>query len=288
MKYTYFIALVLVPIACMSQDVNPFAPDQSAPPLRSGMKLVFSEEFNYTGKPDTTIWSYETGYVRNNELQWYQSDNAICKEGRLLIEGRKANFPNPDYVAGSNNWKTNRDTVRYTSSSIKTMNKKAWQFGRFEVRARIDTALGSWPAIWTLGVEQGWPWCGEIDMMEFYLSDSVPSILANVAWGTNKRWVAKWDMTKTPVAEFIELDIDWPRKYHVWRMDWTKDSINLYLDDKLLNSTLVSEAVNPDGSNPFLQPHYMLLNLALGSNGGDPSKSKFPITYEVDYFRVYQ
>jgi len=71
-------------------------------------------------------------------------------------------------------------------------------------------------------------------------------------------------------------------------MDWNKDSINLFLDDQLLNTIQLNLTVNPDGFNPFLQPHYLLLNLALGSNGGDPAKTLFPIKYEVDYVRVYQ
>ena len=70
-------------------------------------------------------------------------------------------------------------------------------------------------------------------------------------------------------------------------MDWTKDSINLYLDDVLLNTSSLSTTLNPDQSNPFQQPHYLLLNLAIGANGGDPSNSKFPIKYEVDYVRYY-
>jgi hypothetical protein len=71
-------------------------------------------------------------------------------------------------------------------------------------------------------------------------------------------------------------------------MDWTKDSISLFLDDLLLNSQKLSETINPNGVNPFMQPHYILLNLAIGGQGKDPAKSRFPITYEVDYVRVYQ
>jgi beta-glucanase (GH16 family) len=71
-------------------------------------------------------------------------------------------------------------------------------------------------------------------------------------------------------------------------MDWDTDSIRLFLDDQLLNSVSLTETVNPDGFNPFLQPHYLLLNLALGANGGDPATSSFPVRYEVDWVRVYQ
>ena len=71
-------------------------------------------------------------------------------------------------------------------------------------------------------------------------------------------------------------------------MQWTESFIKLYLDDELINEVDLSQTVNPDGSNPFHHPHYILLNLAIGSNGGDPSSSAFPLKYEVDYVRVYQ
>lgn len=288
MRHPLFFAFAFLPILATAQIVNQFSPDSSKPTKIGKMKLVFSEEFNCDGKPDFKIWNYETGYKRNEELQWYQAENANCKGGRLLIEGKKSDFPNPNYIADSYSWETNRKTVEYTAASINTSGKKLWKFGHFEVRARIDTAMGAWPAIWLLGENYEWPSSGEIDMLEFYRPDNVPSILANVACGTSKRWTAKWDSSKKPLATLLKLDKDWSTKYHVWRMDWTKDSINLYVDEILLNTTLVNEMINADGTNPFLQPQYLLLNLALGSNGGDPSQSAFPITFEVDYVRVYQ
>ena len=79
-----------------------------------------------------------------------------------------------------------------------------------------------------------------------------------------------------------------PSNYVVVLTDSDKDNIKIYLDDLLLNEVSLDETINPDGRNPFLQPHYILLNLAIGANGGDPSGSSFPIKYEVDYVRVYQ
>jgi len=267
---------------------NPYKPDSSQPKKVIGMKLVFNEEFNYTGSPNPEIWSFETGFKRNEELQWYQSKNANCKNGCLIIEGKKENFPNPNYIPDSKSWYTNRKNVNYTSASINTAEKKSWLFGRFEVRARIDTTMGSWPAIWTLGISKEWPSCGEIDILEFYRPIRVSSILANVASGTNVRYNGKWNSVKKTMASLIAKDKKWPEKFHIWRMDWTRESIKLYVDDALLNTTLLSETINPDGSNPFLQPQYLLLNLALGANGGDPGQSHFPITFEVDYVRIYQ
>ena len=205
-----------------------------------------------------------------------------------MIEGRKEKLPNPGYRQGSTDWRTSRDFIEYTSSSIQTRGKKQWMYGRFEIRARIDTALGAWPAIWTLGIEKQWPSNGEIDIMEFYRIKGIPTILANFAWGTSERWKAKWDDAKPPLSDFTKKDPDWVKKFHIWRMDWDEISILLYLDNVLINSVSLSETINPDRLNPFKQPHYLLLNLAIGANGGDPSKSKFPIKYEVDYVRVYQ
>jgi beta-glucanase (GH16 family) len=272
----------------LGTTINPYTPDSSQPKEISGMKLVFNEEFNYEGSPNPEIWSFENGFKRNNELQWYQSKNAICKNGSLLIEGKKEEFPNPNYIADSKSWQTNRKNVNYTSSSLMTAGKKTWLFGRFEVRARIDTTMGSWPAIWTLGINKDWPSCGEVDMMEFYRPDGLSSILANVASGTGIRFKAKWNTMKKTLASLMSKDNRWPGKFHVWLMDWNQNSIKLYMDNELLNTTLLSETMNPDGSNPFLQPHYLILNLALGANGGNPDKSNFPITFEVDYVRIYQ
>lgn len=288
MKTSLLFTFALFPILASAVDTDPYKPDKMGPVRYSGMQLVFNEEFNYTGKPDSAVWNYEVGYARNQELQWYQADNANVSDGRLLIEAKRTSFPNPNYKPNSNSWRNSRMNVEYTSSSITTNEKKSWKFGRFEIRARIDTTMGAWPAIWLLGVDYEWPSCGEIDMLEYYPANNTPTILANVVSGTTKRYEGKWSSVKAPLKHFSAKDPDWVNKYHIWRMDWTQDSINLYLDNELLNSTLVKETINPDGTQPFLQPQYMLLNLAIGSNGGDPSKSKFPVRFEVDYVRVYQ
>jgi len=292
MRYTTIAAIVPALILSVNllvaQKSNSYKPDFTKPSELSGMKLVWNDEFNADGKPDPASWRYEEGFVRNNELQWYREENASCKGGVLLIEGKREKLKNPGYAAGSLNWKTSREYADYTSASIQTRGFREWQFGRFEIRARIDTAKGSWPAVWTLGISGGWPSGGEIDIMEFYRVKGVPTILANFAWGTGKRGVAKWDDLRKPLSDFTTKFPDWVRKFHIWRMDWNNESIKLFLDDQLLNEVSLSDTVNPDGFNPFLQPHYILLNLALGAAGGDPSESPSPIRYEVDWVRVYQ
>ncbi|MFC1765282.1 family 16 glycosylhydrolase [Planctomycetota bacterium] len=249
-------------------------------------RLVWADEFEEDGKPNPEKWASEDGFVRNQELQWYQPENAICEGGQLIIEGRKERKSNPNYRKGSASWKENREQIEYTSSCLITKELSHWQYGRFEVKARVKTRQGLWPAIWFLGVEGEWPSNGEIDLMEYYGGD----ILANACWGTKQRWKAKWDNSKTPVKSFG--DPKWDEKFHVWRMDWDSKSIKLYLDDTLLNTIDVTKTINPTDRgprNPFRQPHYLLINLAIGGNaGGDPSKTEFPTRYEIDYVRVYQ
>jgi len=266
--------------------------DYSAPPQLEGYKLVWNDEFNNEGQPDPKIWSYEQGFARNEEYQWYQSGNAFCKNGVLTITGKKERVKNLDYQAGSNNWQKNREYAEYTSSSLKTEGKKEFQYGRFEIRARIPTASGAWPAIWTLGTSMEWPSNGEIDIMEYYRIKDVPHILANTAWGTEQRFHAKWDSSATPFSHFLAKDANWADKFHIWRMDWDEKYIRLYLDDELLNETSLEETYNGalgKNKNPFRQPHYLLLNLAIGGiNGGIPDDTAFPLVYEIDYVRVYQ
>lgn len=151
-------------------------------------QLVWSDEFNKDGCLDESIWNYEQGYARNEELQWYQSDNAWCQGGLLVIEARSEKRKNPLYKAGSYDWRTSREYIECTSSSITTFGKKEFLYGRFEVRARIPVGKGAWPAIWTLGSSMEWPSCGEIDIMEFYRKHGIPHILANAAWGTDRQW----------------------------------------------------------------------------------------------------
>lgn len=290
MKAYLFLLLPMFSACTMPKAlVDATKPDSGVPKSIPGMSLVWNDEFNENGKPNPAYWRHETGFVRNEELQWYQSDNAICKDGVLLIEARREAIPNPNYQADSKNWKTNREASTFTSASIQTRGLQEWQYGRFEIRARIDTTYGSWPAIWTLGSKGGWPAGGEIDIMEFYRVKEVPTILANIAWlGDKSTGKAKWNERKLDLSHFITKDKDWVKKFHIWRLNWTEESIQLFLDDELLNSQTLPAALNPDGSNPFMQPHYVLLNLAVGRNGGTPRPGTSRIQYEVDYVRVYQ
>lgn len=282
----YFISCIVGIIAVVSASCS-----CDHPKKYKGWELVWSDEFDKDGPPDPTSWAFEEGFVRNNELQWYQPANAFCKDGLLIIEGRKERVKNPKYNPESTAWRLNREFAEYTSASIQTRGKREFMYGRFEVRAKIPVSRGAWPAIWTLGVQKPWPSCGEIDIMEYYQIGGEPHILANAAWGTDKKNVPKWNTAKLPYSKFISQDPEWSNKFHIWRMDWDQEFIRLYLDDELLNEIPLSSTVNgSEGNyiNPFKTPHYILLNLAMGSNGGKIDETLLPMRYEIDYVRVYQ
>jgi beta-glucanase (GH16 family) len=246
-----------------------------------GWKLVWADEFNTVGRPDPANWTYESGFVRNQELQWYQPDNAWCEKGLLIVEGRRERKKNPNFQAGSSNCKTNREYAEYTASSLTTLGIRSWRYGRFEMRARIDTRPGIWPAFWTLGVDGRWPANGEVDIMEYYKG----TLLANLIWA-GPRGTTSFTRRK-PIASFD--DPQWSDKFHLWRMDWDENRMLITVDGLTLNDSDLNKTLNPDGSNPYRQAHRILLNLAIGGGaGGDPSGTQFPSRFEVDYVRIYQ
>jgi beta-glucanase (GH16 family) len=288
-------ALVLLLSACARHPSSELRAADGEP-----YHLVWSDEFTGDGPLDPAHWGYETGFVRNQELQWYQPENAVRVNGVLVIEGRREHKPNPRYVAPSATttasplasrraW-ANREFIDYTSASVNTRGKHAWRYGRFEMRARIDVRRGSWPAFWTLGTHGPWPANGEIDIMEFYDD----TLLFNVAWGGANG--AVWNSVK---VRRDRLPAGWADRFHVWRMDWDEHAIRLFLDDSLMNTQDLGRTINaprsgapganPAMENPFHGPAYLLVNQAIGGqHGGDPATTRLPLRYEVDYVRVYQ
>ena len=278
MKIAFFLFVQLFFIAFnKGSEINA----QTAP---ADYKLVWFDEFNTDGSPDPLKWKFESGFVRNEETQWYQKDNALCEGGYLVITGKKEKRANPNYVKGSKSWKTNREFIEYTSSSVLMQRQHAFKYGKVEVRAKIDAQAGLWPAIWTLGTSGEWPSNGEVDIMEYYND----RILANFAYAGNKKFTAIWD------TESKRLDSlggkKWAVQFHVWTLEWDENMMHVSIDGALINSIKLSQTFNKnDGKNPFRQPHYLLLNLAMGgTRGGSLANTKLPSKYMVDYVRIYQ
>jgi beta-glucanase (GH16 family) len=186
------------PVTALSAVAAVQSRSLEGPQKYEGYALVWADEFNGNGEPDPKNWTYEHGFVRNRELQWYKPDNARVANGLLIIEARRERVANPNFDPGSSDWKRDREFADYTSASLLTRGLHSWRYGRVEMRGRIDTRPGLWPAFWTLGVTGVWPHNGEIDIMQYYRG----VLLANVAWGGAKRLESIWADWRKPIGSF--------------------------------------------------------------------------------------
>ena len=249
-------------------------------------KLVWKEEFNYTGLPNAKKWSYEVGHIRNNEKQYYtnaRKENAWVSNGVLAITGKKESFPNEFFKKGSGDWKTQDSTAQYTSASINTLGKVGWKYGRIEIKAKLPHGRGIWPAIWMMGtnrLEVGWPKCGEIDIMEF-VGNQPKDIYGTMHFPDPNAEGNKSNGNKI-TSENLKND------FHLYAIEWNEKTIDIYFDNnKYLSFPVDSAGLGDD--NPFRKPFYLLLNLAMGANWPGPiDDSVLPQQFLVDYVRVYE
>lgn len=246
------------------------------PQARPGWTLVWSDEFDKDGAPDPKKWTYEEGFVRNRELQYYtvnRRENARVEKGNLVIEGRKERYTDAKGVA-----------AEYTAACLTTQKSASWTYGRLEVRAKIPRGRGTWPAIWTLGTnigEAGWPKCGELDILEVvgFDPDGIHTTIHTEAYNHQKRTQkAKRTEHRNPHDAF-----------HLYAIEWTKEKIDFFFDeDKVF--TFENEGKG-EAVWPFDKPQYLLLNFAIGGEWGGQKgvdDSVFPQQYLIDYVRVYE
>ena len=248
-------------------------------------KLVWSDEFDKAGLPDASRWSYETGFVRNNEAQFYtkeRQENARVENGMLIIEGRKEKFKNPDYGPDKKG-RRGQEFADYTAASLITRGKAAWTYGRVEVKAKLPKGRGTWPAIWMLGTdrEMKWPACGEIDIMEFVGHD--PGVVhANVHTAKYNHTMGNGKGDKLQLTDASDA-------FHVYALEWYPDRMEFFVDDRHY-FTYKNEGSGAD-SWPFDKSQYLILNLALGGAWGGQQgidDSIFPQKFLIDYVRVYE
>ena len=238
----------------------------------SKLELVWEDNFDGDAV-NTDNWTFETGSGGwgNNELQNYTAgDNAVVKDGILTITAKKVNEAK---VAGS-----------YTSSRMISSGKKEFTCGRMEIRAKLPSGTGIWPAIWMLGANigtAGWPACGEIDIMEYvgYQPNTVhATVHTSAGYGGNGDGSSK--TLETAEEEF-----------HVYGLFWTEKELVFYTDSPE-NVTHRYAPTNKNNDNwPFNKPHFFILNVAVGGNWGGAQgidNAIFPQSMEVDYVRVYQ
>jgi beta-glucanase (GH16 family) len=244
-----------------------------AQPPNPTYKLVWSDEFNYNGLPDSSKWSYDTGGSGwgNNELEFYthaDTANASVYGGNLHITARGS--------SGGRN--------PYTSARLVTKFKGDWLYGRVEVRAMLPAGKGLWPAIWMLPTDSkygGWPACGEIDIMENvgFMPDSV---FGSVHTKRFNHTIG----TGFTVGHYMDNQY---KTFHVYAVDWDAGHIRFSIDG---NTYAIFRNTGQGFEEwPFDQAFHCILNLAVGGNWGGKygvDDKNFPATLLVDYVRVYQ
>lgn len=273
-RYFIFAALLFI-LGCKNDSPAPAENKPDPNPEKKGWNLVWADEFNYKGLPDSSKWGYDVGGSGwgNNELEYYTSrrqENARVEDSLLVIEARLDNYNNH----------------KYTSARLVSTNKGDWTFGRFEVRAILPGGKGTWPAIWMLPTNWtdgngGWPDNGEIDIMEYVGYDKGKvhgSIHCNkYNW---RQALQKTSILAVPDAE---------TKFHVYAMEWYPDRIDLFVD-----STKYFTFKNEDigwQAWPFYKNFHFILNLAVGGDWGGAQgvdDNIFPRAMAIDYVRVYK
>lgn len=228
--------------------------------------LVWSDEFDVDGAPNTAKWGYDIGTGSggwgNNELQYYTSrpENAVVAGGLLKITAKKETY------MGS----------AYTSARLLSKGKYSFKYGRIEVRAKFPTGVGTWPAAWMLGDNigtVGWPACGETDIVE-HLGRELNKIYGTLHYPGRSGGNADGATIMIPDATTA---------FHTYAVEWSATSIKIYVDAQLFHTVANSAAL------PFNQNFFILLNMAMGGNFGGPIDPAFTnATFEVDYVRVYQ
>jgi beta-glucanase (GH16 family) len=235
-------------------------------------KLVWSDEFDGQGLPDSTKWGYDIGGHGwgNNELQYYtakRTQNARVGGGILTIEAHQEQIEGKDF----------------SSARLVTREKAAWSEGKIEVRAKLPSGVGTWPAIWMLSSKMPlrWPEDGEIDIMEHVGFDH------GVVHGTIH--TKKYNhIIGTQKANQIKVP-DCAEQFHTYQVEWNKDILKIGMDG-LYYFTYPNEQSGTDAW-PFDNKMYLILNLAVGGNWGGQKgvdKSIWPRKMEVDFVRVYQ
>lgn len=259
-------------------------------PAQNGWNLVWSDEFNYNGKPEPTKWDYDYGYIANQEKQYYTDSlkNARVEKGYLILEAHKEKIANKDFknpeIKGWAKYKTEIDTAQYTSARIKTEGLASWKYGRIEARAKLPKGRGMWPAIWMLSDDRkeiGWPESGEIDIMEHvgYDNDTIHGTIHTKAYNHLKG-------TQKGKTIFINNPNE---TFHVFAIEWTPEKIDFMLDGVIYNHIENEQKTTDEW--PFDKKYHLILNVAVGGMWGGQKgidDSIFPQQMIIDFVRVYQ
>ena len=240
--------------------------------------LIWADEFDLPdgSTPDLNTWNYSKGGNGwgNGELQYYTDrlENVYIEDGMLVIEALEEQYMGR----------------KYSSARLNTIVRAEFQYGRFEIRAKLPTTQGIWPAIWmmpTISRYGNWPAGGEIDILE--LIGSEPDRVHGTLHFGNPHESITGDYA-LPDGETFDQD------FHIFVMEWEAQEIRWYLDGQLYQRVKADQWFTsyPDAPEtaPFDQSFHLIMNVAVGGNwpGSPDETSVFPQRMLVDYVRVYQ
>ncbi len=240
-----------------------------------GYKIVWSDEFDTNGTPNTEYWDYNIGNGDwgwgNGEKQYYtnRQDNVTVKDGKLIITAKRENYQG----------------YQYTSTRIVSRKKVDIKYGRIEFMAKLPKGKGTWPALWMMPTDSvygTWPRSGEIDVME-HVGNNEGYVLgtchSNVHNGTTDG-----GMGKTVYREGVTDE------FHLYSVEWTPDKITFLFDDEPYY-TYQNPKYSQNNNNyyPYDQEFYIIMNIAMGGTlGGDIDSNFTSAQMEIEYVRVYQ
>ena len=274
---TFFCLLALLSLAGCQPDegqANSVTITDGSDYVPEGYELVWNDEFDYSGAPDTTRWSYQTGGFgwTAKELQNYlEADpyNVKVADGKLTITARKERVGKNDY----------------TSTRLVTKHKGEVEYGYVEVRAKFAKGRGLRSAFWLVGsnvLEVGWPITGEIDLVEHY--GQFPTVVSAAVQTKNDYWSKKGQ--KGGSAQLADAE----EQFHVYSCTWTEDRLDFAVDGTTYYTYAPKLGIE-QGAWPFTHPFYMAATLSVGGIRGPNAEvddAAFPAEYVLDYVRVYQ
>lgn len=224
---------------------------------------------------DPAFWSVETGFLRNQESQYYTPANITLQPGFLRIEARREQVPNAAWHPGARSWRNKEPVAQYTSGSMST--RPAFLYGRFEVVARSPGGAGVWPALWMLHESAGQ--YGEIDIHES-VGKHPDTAFAGVHYGRTPN--TREHRNASRVVPGFE------GRWHTHTLEWTPDRIVVALDGRPL-LTFDPGAAAGAGRDPLRRPMRMRMNLALGGTWGGPiDDSRLPARFDIASIRIWR
>ena len=279
--FLVFAIYIFILCSCSEEEDKAQGNDQ-APTFSSNWEMLWSDEFDGEDL-DLSKWnrlSWRPGWV-NNELQAYteRDTNIFLESGFLVLQGLiDPGFSGTDYNGNDYN-------ADYTSGRVNTDGKFSTTYGRFDIRAKLPKGKGSWPAIWMLGESInsiGWPDCGEIDIMEHVGYDE-----GMIHGSIHTEEYNHMYNTQRSGSKYIE---NVTSTFHVYSLEWSPFYLRYLIDDEPF-FFVYNDSKGDNSKWPFDDPHYIILNLAIGGDWGGVqgiSTSEFPMRMMVDYVRVFK